>query len=192
MLKNHEDLRARSQPSHARRGMLERMIRHACLAAAITIAGCNTSIYVRDGVTDGDTFYLAPQALTDDDAVLQSWVTYSLMRSACKLRIGGDNPARVSTYECELTARRHLADAWIDKRERGGPREDAYLDALAAVRQAGFLAEYVAHYFGRAGWQVPDGLETDAFDAWRRAHLAGHDPETRLIGSWGYARLVAR
>lgn len=156
---------------------------HLLLLAALLAAACRPDIYVRDGVTDGDTFYLAPSAYEDHDPVLQSWVTYSLIRSACQLEIGGENPARVSAYECELRAREHLLDSWQERRDRG----DDYLDALLEVRFAGFLDEYTVHYFGRSGWRVPDAVDMDAFHAWRREHLRGHRPETRLIGSWGYA-----
>jgi hypothetical protein len=164
------------------------MSRLYCLAAALVLAGCNTSVYVRDGVTDGDTFFLAPQALAENDAVLQSWVTYSLMRSACQLRVGGANPARVSTFECELVSREHLLDSWEDKRVLGAPREDAYLDTLAAVRDAGFLEEYVVHYLGGQRWEIPLDVDLDAFQRYRRTRLGRHKPETRWIGSWGYAR----
>lgn len=160
----------------------------ACLAPVFAVAGCNSSVYVRDGVTDGDTFYLAPQALVSDDPALQSWVRYSLIRSACQLEVGGENPARVSTYQCELTARRHLLDAWQEKREHPDP----YLDTLLTVREAGFLDEYVAHYFGRAGWEMPADLDFAAFRDWRRAKLRRHKPETRLIGSWGYKHPLER
>ena len=62
------------------------------------VAG-GSEIYTRDGVTDGDTFYLAPSAFTDDDPAFQSWVTYSLMKSTCQLEIGGENPARANSFE---------------------------------------------------------------------------------------------
>jgi hypothetical protein len=139
-------------------------------------------------VTDGDTFYLAPRALTDDDAVLQSWVTYSLIRSTCQLDVGGENPARVNTYDCELRARRRLLDSWRENRERADP----YLDTLLAVSQAGFLDEYVVYYFGRDSWQVPAEVDLDAFRDWRRSRLRGHKPETRLVGSWGYRHADSR
>jgi hypothetical protein len=151
---------------------------------AFAFAGCNTSIYVRDGVTDGDTFYLAPQALSDDDDVLQSWVTYSLIRSTCQLEVGGENPARVSTYDCELKARQSLLDSWQEKRQHADP----YLDALLAVSEAGFLDEYVVCYFGTSSWEVPAEVDLASFRDWRRAKLRGHKSETRLIGSWGHGR----
>ncbi|MDH3835039.1 MAG: hypothetical protein OES34_12915, partial [Nitrosopumilus sp.] len=71
------------------------------LIALVLITGCNKEIYVRDGVTDGDTFYLAPVASVDTDPALQSWVAYSLAKSVCQLELGGDNPARQSSYDCE-------------------------------------------------------------------------------------------
>jgi len=157
------------------------------VATALPVQG--GEVYLRDGVTDGDTFYLSNVALTDDSPALQSWVSYSLTRSACQLQIGGDNPARASSFECELTARRHLLQTW---REQGQEKaaDDAYLDTLLLVEQAGFLDEYVAHYLGRKTWVLPDDLQTGAFDAWRRQYLRGHKPQTRLIGSWNYASKV--
>ena len=152
----------------------------------VALSACNNSIYTRDGVTDGDTFYLAPHAWADDDPALQSWVTYSLVRSACQLQIGGDNPARNSDYGCEFTARRRLLDAWEEQRSENPGAEDPYLDALLRVRRAGFLDEYTVRYFGRDDWVVPAEVEVADFRRWQRQHLRGHKPETRIIGSWNY------
>ena len=162
------------------------MSRFIFLAAALLAAGCHPGVYVRDGVTDGDTFYLARRAYAEHDPVLQSWVTYSLIRSTCQIRIGGENPARASTYNCEYKARQYLLDSWLERPVRG----DAYLDTLLAVREAGFLEEYTVYYFGKDSWQVPVEVDMDmeAFRDWQRVHLKRHRPETRLIGSWGYSR----
>ncbi len=150
--------------------------------AAILLAACRSDIYVRDGVTDGDTFFLAPRAVVDGDPVLQSWVRYSLVLTTCQLEIGGENPARNSSYECELRARERLVEAWRELRDR----DDRYLETLATVAERGLLDEYVAWYFARDGWRLPDGLDNDAFERWRRQALSGHRPQTRLIGSWGF------
>jgi len=160
------------------------------LALALAVGGCNGEIYLRDGVTDGDTFYLADRALSDPDPVLQSWVRYSLGKSTCQLGIGGENPARATSFDCELTARRHLLEAWAEYRLADPALADGYLDSLSRVMDAGFLPEYVAHYHGNGSWQLPGDLDADGFSDWRRQHLRGHDPETRLIGSWNYARNV--
>ncbi len=159
------------------------------LIAAVT--ACSGEIYLRDGVTDGDTFYLSQQALVDSDPVLQSWVSYTLSRSACQLQIGGDNPARNSSFACEVTARRHLVETWSAKKEAGLTVQDAYLDALYDIDQAAYLDEYVVLYFARKNWSVPDGLDVAGFKGWQRKNLAGHKPETRIIGSWNYARDVS-
>ena len=156
------------------------------LLAVVLLAACNSEIYTRDGVTDGDSFYLAPRAYQDDDPALQSWVAYSLMKSTCQLEVGGSIPSRASDYGCEFTARRHLVEAWDEQRLEDGDIHDDYLDDLVAVRDAGFLDEYTVRYFGRPDWQVPVEVQVDNFRRWQRQHLRGHKPETRIIGSWGY------
>jgi hypothetical protein len=147
-------------------------------------------VYLRDGVTDGDTFYLADVALQDDDPVLQSWVSYSLTRSACQLQIGGKNPARATSFECEFLARQHLIETWREQRAESDTFNNEYLDDLLGVEQAGFLGEYVARFLRRNSWQLPTMLKMPEFDAWRRQHLRRHKPQTRLIGSWNYADKV--
>lgn len=156
----------------------------------LLLAGCNGEIYVRDGVTDGDTFYLAERALTSSDPILQSWVSYSLSRSACQLQIGGYNPARATSFDCELVARKHLAESWSEHRDRAPDINDKYLDELLAVSEAGFLREYVADHFARRNWNLPPDLDMRSFRSWRRLHLPRHQPATRLVGSWNYARNV--
>jgi hypothetical protein len=161
-------------------------MRKLALLPFLLLAACNSEIYTRDGVTDGDSFYLAPRAFEDDDPVLQSWVSYSLMKSTCQLDIGGEIPARVSDYSCEFTARQHLVDTWEEQRQEHEGVADAYLDDLIAVREAGFLDEYTVRYFGRSEWQVPVEVRVDDFRRWQRKHLRRHKPQTRIIGSWGY------
>ena len=152
-----------------------------CLPA-VALAG---QVFTRDGVTDGDTYYLAPHAHVDDDPVLQSWVAYSLSKSTCQLEMGGDNPARNSSYGCEFTARQHLLEVWGAQRAEHAAADD-YLDALLRVRDAGFLDEYTVRYFGRKHWQVPAEVDLPAFRQWQKTHLRGHRPQSRLIGSWNY------
>ena len=164
-------------------------MRFLALLTLLPLAAFGSEIYTRDGVTDGDTFYLAPQAYMDDDPVLQSWVAYSLMRSTCQLDIGGKNPARNSSYGCEFTARQHLLNAWVEQRAEHESAANGYLDNLLRVREAGFLDEYVVRYFGRQHWQVPVEVRVDEFRAWQRKNLRGHRPVTRIIGSWNYRPL---
>lgn len=158
---------------------------------ALTISACNGEIYVRDGVTDGDTFYLAERALSDDDPVLQSWVSYSLTISACQLQIGGDNPARASSFDCELTARRLMLDTWLEKQAANPDNRDRYLDDLARIQSAGYFPEHVARHFTKRHWDVPDHLDISAYRRWAGSNIPDHEPETRVIGSWNYSRNVS-
>jgi hypothetical protein len=161
------------------------------LPLILLISACNGQVYLRDGVTDGDTFYLAEDAWTDSDPVLQSWVSYSLTRSTCQLQIGGDNPARASSFDCEVAARRLLLQTWSEQRAKTADSEDEYLDDLAEVQTAGYLDEYVGRLLKKKHWELPDDLETRAFRKWQRKHLPDHESETRIIGSWNYARNVS-
>lgn len=165
-------------------------MRLIALIAGFTISACSGEIYVRDGVTDGDTFYLAERALTDDDPALQSWVGYSLARSTCQLKIGGDNPARASSFDCEISARRLLLENWADKQAADPTVTDRYLDELSMIHDAGFLDEYVARHFRRKHWQIPEDSDVGRYRRWQRQSLPAHRPRTRLIGSWNYARNV--
>ena len=166
-----------------------RLLHILCLT--LVLAACNGQVYLRDGVTDGDTFYLAETAWTEPDPALRSWVSYSLARSTCQLQIGGDNPARASSFECELTARRLLLQTWLEQKTKAVDATDEYLDDLAQVGAAGYLDEYVARFLEKQHWDLPDDLETRAFRKWQREHLQGHEPETRIIGSWNYTRNVS-
>ena len=157
----------------------------------LAMAACSGDIYVRDGVTDGDTFYLAQRALANDDPALQSWVSYSLTRSTCQLQIGGDNPARASSFECELTARRLMLLTWVEKKSLDQENTDQYLDELVRIRDAGYLDEYVARHFRKRHWNMPDDLEARGYKRWSRVHLPNHRPETQIVGSWNYARNVS-
>jgi len=178
-----------TRPNRQPSGRTRFAVRLAAAAAVLAVAGCDGRIYVRDGVTDGDTFYLPTYVLADDRADLQSWVAYSLDRSTCQLMIGGDNPARNHSFDCERGARETLVETWQEQRRLKGARDD-YLDTLAAVEAAGYLDEYIWHYHSRDDWRRPPGLEEAEFERWRRQQLADHRPRTRLIGSWNYARVT--
>jgi hypothetical protein len=161
------------------------------LPLILLVSACNSQVYLRDGVTDGDTFYLAASAWTEDDPVMQSWVSYSLARSTCQLQIGGDNPARASSYDCEYTARRLLLQTWHEQQTESPDAEDEYLDKLVQVQASGHLDEYVASLLEMQHWDLPDDLEIRAFRNWQRKNLRGHKPQTRIIGSWNYAGNVS-
>ncbi len=151
-----------------------------------TLGACNGEIYVRNGVTDGDVFSIQPVAAMSDDPVTQSWIRYSLARSVCQLEADVPNPARASSFRCELTARQQLIDAWQEHRRADSGLRDPYLDDLRFVAVHGYLEEYVAHHFARSSWIVPSDLSMREYQTWQRQKLRGHRPATRIVGSWSY------
>ncbi len=87
-------------------------------------------------------------------------------------------------------ARRLLLDTWLEKQTENPDLADEYLDDLSRVHDVGYLDEYIARYFGKRHWELPNDLDETAFNKWRRKNLRGHKPQTRIIGSWNYARKV--
>lgn len=154
------------------------------LLTALTLVGCDGSVYVRDGVTDGDAFYVPPVSLVSSDARTQSWIAYSLARSTCQLKAGGTNPARATSFDCELLARRILAERWVELLKPGD--KDAYLDDLVRAEHSGFLPEYTAYYFADRRWRLPSDLRKREFKRWRKTNLQHHRAKTRIVGSWNY------
>ena len=151
--------------------------------AALFLAGCGgVQVYNFGGEGRGQSFHVPAEAAMNESAVVQSWIAYSLSRSACKLEMGGALPSANTSFECELRPRRVLARRWAERID--SPDTDAYLDQVAAVEQQGLLAEYVWHYFGRRDWERPSGLDMERFETFRRAELGWHRPRTRLIGYW--------
>ena len=158
------------------------------IAATATLSGCNSGIYLRNGVVDGDTFYIPPQAAVDPDPVVQAWIRYSLARSLCQIELADENPARATSFDCEHRGREQLVGAWIEYTEANPTLSDDYLDDLRFVYRSGLLPEYVAANFARRSWSLPPDLDTRRFRRWQRTELRGHRPTTRLIGNWVYGR----
>lgn len=158
------------------------------LALLVGLCACNGEIYLRDGVNDGDTFSISPYAAGNQDPVVQSWIRYSLARSVCQLELTTHNPARASSFDCEVRSRRHLAEAWIEHTSSNPGLRDDYLDDLRFVYRTGWLDEYVAHHFHRRHWELPDDLAMKQFEGWQQSELGGHRPVTRIIGGWSYRK----
>lgn len=159
------------------------------------MAGCDGRIYVRDGVTDGNRFSLPTTLAQETDPVVHAWAAYSLAKSICQLEMGGSNPARNSSLDCEVSAREALAERWrelIADRAISGTtvkadRETDYLEQNAEMHAAGVLDGYSWRFLRRRGWRQPSSEVLHKFDEWSEKYLeVQHKPYTRIIGSWGY------
>jgi hypothetical protein len=129
--------------------------------AAPPVAGNKTTeLAVDEGLTNG-----SPE-------VLAAWLEYGATLAA----------AQTDDYVAELAARTTLADSWKAHRKPG--TRDAYLDVLVAVREAGFMREYVAMLLARPGWTIPGAelaaMSLDRFEPWAHKNLAEHDAVTRV------------
>jgi tetratricopeptide (TPR) repeat protein len=107
--------------------------------------------------------------------VLGAWLEYGATLAA----------AQADDYVAELAARTALAESWKSQRKPGA--RDAYLDALVAVRDAGFLREYVAVLLARPGWTIPGtelgAMNLDRFQPWAQKNLPQHEVATRVTFS---------
>lgn len=178
-------MKMRSEGKWIQHGPSRTAVQGVALAAlaALLLVGCGgVQVYNFGGEGRGQSFHVPAKAAMNESAVVQSWIAYSLSRSACKLEMGGAVPSANESFECELRPRRVLARRWAERID--SPDTDAYLDEMAEVASQGLLAEYVWHYFGRREWERPRDLEMDRFEAFRRAELGWHRPRTRLIGYW--------
>jgi hypothetical protein len=110
--------------------------------------------------------------------IIALWGSYGIALATAAEKLGHDD------FGAELEARSFLADAW--KKDRAGvAARDPYLDTLVAVRDAGFMAEYVLAFLTREGWTISGGelakLNVAGFTAWSSAHLPeGHQAVTRV------------
>ena len=98
---------------------------------------------------------------------------------------------RIESYNSAINCFITITDELALQQAKTVDSEDEYLDDLAEVQTAGYLDEYVARFLKKRHWELPDDLETRAFRKWQRKHLRDHESETRIIGSWNYARNVS-
>jgi tetratricopeptide (TPR) repeat protein len=110
--------------------------------------------------------------------ILALWGSYGIALATAAEKLGHDD------FSAELEARTFLADAWKNGRATTAAR-DPYLDTLLAVRDAGFMPEYVLAFLTREGWTISGDtlvkLNIDGFTAWAAAHLdRSHEAVTRV------------
>ena len=79
--------------------------------------------------------------------ILALWGSYGIALATAAEKLGHDD------FAAELEARTFLADAWKKDRASTAAR-DPYLDTLVAVRDAGFMPEYVLAFLTRQGWTI--------------------------------------
>ncbi|MBN1673306.1 MAG: hypothetical protein JXR37_19830 [Kiritimatiellae bacterium] len=139
---------------------------------------------------------LAPAICVDADSVgaatSPAWLAYLVARTRYVLEHKSDYPAVPGPvdplYDEEVAGRSTLAEVWTSLKREDETLQDPYLDALAKVAEAGFVREYARVFLARPHWPPPEeSLRLEAFDAWRKAHLPDHRPQTH-----GYVEMQRR
>jgi len=123
-----------------------------------------------------------------DPAVAKSWLAYALAQAELWIRPGktGSLEDRWGAMSHELAGRELLASTWIIMKPEA-KADDAYLDLMVAVADAGLLPEYALVFLSEPGWYVTPEviakLDFDRFAAWAPAHL-GSGEHFGLRGAW--------
>jgi len=121
--------------------------------------------------------------------IAAAWTTYAgtkaLLRMGEYVKLHPESQGHDSAFDEECYARDALAEFWVAQKQEDH-RTDAYLHLLADVRDAGFIREYVWRFAREPAWPEPDGLKTEAFDAWCAGKgLSEHRPLTLAFISAG-------
>jgi hypothetical protein len=120
-------------------------------------------------------------SLRSNPAARAAWAAYCDVLQRDRERFSRVDPASRwrPSFAVELAARESLVVAYLGQRVAAGERsssDDAYLDDLAAVRGAGYLAQYVFFELDPGTWAAPPGLSDNGYRAWMAARMPSHVP----------------
>ena len=120
--------------------------------------------------------------ISDKISVQAAWLSYAA--HLAKWAMAPENAASVCLsgkplpFESELSARSYLVIAWTKMKVNDPKAVDGYLDSLAEVARAGYMAEYVWKYHFRQGWVEPKSLQQEEFAVWQSQHVPALRPTT--------------
>lgn len=132
------------------------------------------------------TFAIDEELLNTDQEghVSAAWLGYAMSRGIwIKDHFTSEdikNNAYTYSFDEEVEGRQGMAQIWMEFKEKTPQLTDAYLDKNLAVRDAGFMREYVWVYRKDPSWTTePEGLRLEEFKTWQESNLADHTPQTR-------------
>lgn len=112
---------------------------------------------------------------------MTAWLGYAVTRRQWRLhtfkeRFGTEGNYRY-TFDEEVEARDNASRIWS---ETGAKRRntDPYFASVEAIREAGFVREYVWFCVPHPPWDEPRGLRRIDFDRWMSKTLPNHSVET--------------
>ena len=165
------------------------MVAASGMAAALMMVGCGHAPAAGSAEpaqpvqrAGGGGVEIAIDPSLKEAGTLGPWTIYGIALAGSAKATG-----HIGDYAGELTARTTLARVWKEKPTgvASARQSDGYLDAMAAVDDAGLMSEYVVSYLARPGWVIPADdlrkLKLAAFMQWIPTHLGGlHRPQTRV------------
>jgi tetratricopeptide (TPR) repeat protein len=126
----------------------------------------------------GITISMSSELKGKDNAVSGAWLGYGMKKALWRTKTYFENNPSASTYHYsfseEVDCRKTLAQMWCEMKRNNGP-QDQYLDDLARVVSAGFIAEYAWYYIKKADWMPPDSLREEQFQSWARKNIPNHN-----------------
>ena len=154
------------------------------LSAAVLSACAPIGVQGRASKTDnqrGDGIVLSPSVVAKGNQAAPAWLAYGIAKLALLEKAGAPARKSVTDFDSEVEARTVMLAVWTDIRAKEGGK-DAYLDLLLAIKQAGFLKEYIVAALARPGWTISGkelaSLRVADYLAWAEGHVPDHNVPT--------------
>lgn len=90
-----------------------------------------------------------------------------------------NNKNGTNLYEREVYAREKAATAWSELKEKNSDAVEYDLDIMLRVKDAGFIREFVWHFFKKPDWTIPADLKLENFKEWKEKNIPDYTPATK-------------
>lgn len=129
---------------------------------------------------------LSSDLLDQGEYVTAAWLAYAAVGAQWiqeeYLKQNPDESVYRYSFTEEWKARETLVEVWSEFKEKNPRLRNAYLTALAQIKKAGFLREYVWVYLNSREWtSAPEDLNLDGFEKFRKNSLRSHQAQTLTI-----------
>jgi tetratricopeptide (TPR) repeat protein len=152
-----------------------------CALSACSPIGGQGRASQTDRAERDNAVVLSPSILDQGRGTAAAWLAYGITKVALLEKSGVPPRKSVTDFDSEVQARELMIGVWNESREKDGGK-DTYLDLLARIKAANFLAEYVLAAFARPGWTIPGkalaSLRLADYFTWAETHVPRHQALT--------------
>ncbi len=146
-------------------------------ADGVCVDRCSGPSFERHDQRDSSVV-LSPSVVAHGNKAAPAWLAYGIAKLALLEKAGAPPRKSVTDFDSEVEARTVMLAVWTDIRAKDGG-QDAYLDLLLTIKQAGFLREYVVAALARPGWTISGkelaSLRVADYLAWADDHVPNHN-----------------